>query len=97
MTLLRNMLVLGAAATLAACNFAPKTAEGNAAGASAANGGVDAARIIAAQPAQWLSVGRTYDEQRFSPLDTINQGNVKDLGLSWFADLTRRAARKPRR
>jgi alcohol dehydrogenase (cytochrome c)/quinohemoprotein ethanol dehydrogenase len=31
--------------------------------------------------------GRTYDEQRYSPLDTINSANVKDLGLTWFADL----------
>src|SRR5205823_6288410 len=35
----------------------------------------------------WLTHGRTYDEQRFSPLDRINAANVKDLGLAWFADL----------
>src|SRR2546429_9313021 len=35
----------------------------------------------------WLTHGRTYDEQRFSPLDRINTGNVKNLGLAWFADL----------
>jgi quinohemoprotein ethanol dehydrogenase len=35
----------------------------------------------------WLSYGRTYDEQRFSPLDTITTENVKDLGLSWSADM----------
>jgi len=31
----------------------------------------------------WLSHGRTYNEQRFSPLTKINDGNVKDLGLAW--------------
>jgi alcohol dehydrogenase (cytochrome c)/quinohemoprotein ethanol dehydrogenase len=31
--------------------------------------------------------GRTYDEQRFSPLTAIQTDNVKDLGLSWFVDL----------
>jgi quinohemoprotein ethanol dehydrogenase len=37
--------------------------------------------------ADWLTHGRTYDEQRFSPLEQINTGNVKNLGLVWFADL----------
>jgi alcohol dehydrogenase (cytochrome c)/quinohemoprotein ethanol dehydrogenase len=60
--------------------------ENNAAVGSTA-GGVDAARITAAGAGEWLSTGRTYDEQRFSPLDRINTGNVKDLGLAWSADL----------
>ncbi len=50
---------------------------------------VDGARIAAAdrEPGNWMSHGRTYDEQRFSPLAKINAGNVKDLGLAWYADL----------
>ena len=50
---------------------------------------VNAARLTAAdsEPGQWMSHGRTYDEQRFSPLDQIKKDNVKELGLSWFADL----------
>jgi PQQ-dependent dehydrogenase (methanol/ethanol family) len=35
---------------------------------------------------QWTSVGRTSDEQRFSPLTQINKNNVTRLGLAWFAD-----------
>jgi quinohemoprotein ethanol dehydrogenase len=35
----------------------------------------------------WLSYGRTHDEQRFSPLTQVNDSNVGKLGLSWFADL----------
>ncbi len=31
----------------------------------------------------WLSHGRTYSEQRFSPLKRINAGNVQQLGLAW--------------
>ncbi|MDX1649636.1 MAG: PQQ-dependent dehydrogenase, methanol/ethanol family [Myxococcota bacterium] len=31
----------------------------------------------------WLTHGRTYAEQRFSPLDRIHQGNVAELGLAW--------------
>jgi alcohol dehydrogenase (cytochrome c)/quinohemoprotein ethanol dehydrogenase len=50
-------------------------------------GAVNTARIVAADPNEWLSYGRTYDEQRFSPLDQVNQSNVKGLGLAWFADL----------
>jgi quinohemoprotein ethanol dehydrogenase len=37
--------------------------------------------------ANWLSYGRTYDEQRFSPLTSINDSNVAKLGLSWSTDL----------
>jgi hypothetical protein len=35
---------------------------------------------------QWTSLGRTADEQRFSPLTQINTDNVKKLGLAWYAD-----------
>jgi quinohemoprotein ethanol dehydrogenase len=35
----------------------------------------------------WMSWGRTYSEQRFSPLTDINDTNVKELGLAWFFDL----------
>ena len=35
----------------------------------------------------WLTNGRTYDEQRYSPLTQINQGNVDKLGLAWEAPL----------
>src|SRR5690606_38488735 len=45
---------------------------------------VDHARLLAAEPAQWMAPGRTYDEQRFSPLDRINDRNVGRLGLAWY-------------
>ncbi|MFT6772199.1 MAG: quinohemoprotein ethanol dehydrogenase, partial [Congregibacter sp.] len=50
---------------------------------------VTAERINAADstPGEWLTHGRTYGEQRFSPLDKINTGNVKELGLAWYAEL----------
>jgi len=55
---------------------------------SAAGGGpatVDGARITAAdsEPQNWLAHGRTYDEQRYSPLAQIDDKNVGDLGLAW--------------
>src|SRR5690606_1193296 len=50
---------------------------------------VDAARLTAAddEPGQWMSTGRTYGEQRYSPLAQITPDNVADLGLAWYADL----------
>jgi quinohemoprotein ethanol dehydrogenase len=50
---------------------------------------VDGARIANAdaEPGNWLTYGRTYDEQRFSPLARINDQNAQKLGLAWFADL----------
>src|SRR3984885_15665746 len=39
---------------------------------------------------QWLSYGRDYSEQRYSPLKQINVGTVSQLGLAWFGDLAER-------
>jgi alcohol dehydrogenase (cytochrome c)/quinohemoprotein ethanol dehydrogenase len=50
---------------------------------------VNQSRIINAdrEPEDWMSYGRTYDEQRFSPLNQINDRNVSQLGLAWYYDL----------
>ena len=50
---------------------------------------IDDARIVNAdsEPGNWLAHGRTYDEQRFSPLTSINRENVGELGLQWYRDL----------
>ncbi len=47
------------------------------------------ARIVAADEEawNWLSHGRTYDEQRFSPLDDIDLESVGDLKLAWYFDI----------
>lgn len=65
---------------LAACSGGGDTGEA---------GSIDAKRLVAADAdsANWLSYGRTYDEQRFSPLDQIDAANVPDLGLAWYADM----------
>jgi len=34
-------------------------------------------------PADWLMFSRTYDAQRFSPLDQIDRDNVGELSLAW--------------
>lgn len=50
---------------------------------------VDGARIEALRRggSEWLSHGRDYSEQRFSPLTAINDATVSTLGLSAFIDL----------
>src|SRR5262245_15540505 len=50
---------------------------------------VDAARLTAAADdgANWMSYGRTYDEQRFSPLKQIDASTVPNLKLAWHYDL----------
>jgi quinohemoprotein ethanol dehydrogenase len=54
-----------------------------------AAGMIDDKRINNAdsEPGNWLSHGRTYEGQRFSPLTQINRYNVSELGLAWFRDM----------
>lgn len=53
---------------------------------------VDSSRLTHAdqEPGNWLTYGRTYSEQRFSPLKLINDQNVGQLGLAWYVDLDTR-------
>lgn len=60
---------------------------GTIAAAPGPRGGITAQQIIAADPGNWLTYNRTYDEQRFSPLDQIDADNAGQLGLAWYADL----------
>jgi PQQ-dependent dehydrogenase (methanol/ethanol family) len=50
---------------------------------------VDGARIANAdrEPGNWMSHGRTYSEQRYSPLKQVNDANAGQLGLVWYYDL----------
>lgn len=69
--------VLAPLALLAGCNSASTNPSGT----------VDGAAIAQGTDGEWLSYGRTYDEQRFSPLTRINTDNAGQLGLAWYADL----------
>src|ERR1700733_5778613 len=40
-------------------------------------------RLANPEPGNWLTNHRTYDAQRYSPLDAINKGNVKGLKLAY--------------
>ncbi len=41
----------------------------------------------AADGDNWLTYGRTYSEQRYSPLTQINTDNANELGLAWYYDI----------
>ncbi len=82
---------LAAILMLAAGCGAPQTEQAEQTAAPVAQGpaAVDGARIrnADAAPGDWLTIGRTYDESYYSPLDLIGEHNVAELGLAWFHDL----------
>jgi quinohemoprotein ethanol dehydrogenase len=47
----------------------------------------DAAMANEADAGNWLAFGRTYSEQRFSPLKQIDSSNVGALKVDWYLDL----------
>src|SRR5215470_9131105 len=53
---------------------------------------VNESRLIAAdhEPQNWMTNGRTYSEQHFSPLQQINDHNVGQLGLAWYLEVDSR-------
>ena len=75
MRMTKLAIVVALSSLLAAC--------GQMTGGKAGN--VDGARITAANGnGDWLSVGRTYDEQRFSPLTKVDTKSIGQLGLAWY-------------
>jgi len=74
--------VLGCTALLLLVELTP-------AAASAPPGGVDAARLQAAdsEPQNWFTGARDLDGTYYSPLKTLDAGNVKNLGFAWAYDL----------
>jgi len=75
---LKVLALAAATLSLAAC--------GKHASAPATSGVTDA-MIASAPDGEWLTYGRDYNEQRFSPLTQITDKNVGQLGLAWSADL----------
>ncbi len=64
---------LTASLLLVACHPGPKA------------GKVDAVRLTSADAdgSNWMSSGRTYSEQRYSPLTQVNTDTVSKLGVAW--------------
>jgi len=73
------LAALAAAAALVACG-PPDTPSGSSAV-------MDTENQLAADAGDWLMYGRTYDEQRYSPLTQIDDQTVGTLGLAWHLEL----------
>ena len=78
MSLRPLVIAIGILGTVAACTRSVRPP-----------GDVDTARIVAAddEPGNWLTHGRAYSEQRYSPLRAIDTESVNRLGLAWSYDL----------
>src|SRR3972149_5696907 len=88
-----RMRWLGAASCLiliclAGCEQPPVVTSNAEPAPSSAVADVNTNRVLSAdsEPQNWLVHGRTYDEQRYSPLTQINEDNIAGLGLAWFYD-----------
>jgi quinohemoprotein ethanol dehydrogenase len=93
---LRVSTLICTVATVALAGCAPKSAPPSpeVAAPTVALAQVSAQRLLAANDesnaGQWMSHGRDYSEQRFSPLTKVNVDTVGQLGLAWFADFDTR-------
>lgn len=86
------ILLMRLVGVAAACYFAlhsPVFAGAGEARIRESAGKIDSERLRAApsEPGDWLTTGRDYQETHYSPLDQINAGNVRQLGLLWSHEL----------
>ena len=89
----KRMRWLGAASCLiliclAGCEQPPVVTSNAEPASSGVVADVNTNRVLSAdsEPQNWLVHGRTYDEQRYSPLTQINERNIAGLGLTWYYD-----------
>ena len=82
-------ILAGFLALAAACAACQKKQDASPDPASQKPAQVTLTRIVDAdsEPGNWLTHGRTYSEQRFSPLTAISSANVQGLKLAWSLDL----------
>ncbi|MGH8112447.1 MAG: PQQ-dependent dehydrogenase, methanol/ethanol family [Rhodanobacteraceae bacterium] len=82
------LTALGVVGAAAAAGQTPPESP-SAAAIQDATGAIDTSAIVAnaGTSKNWLAYGLDYASNRFSKLDQINTGNVKDLGLAWTFDL----------
>jgi PQQ-dependent dehydrogenase (methanol/ethanol family) len=85
----RRIVPVALLAVMVATGCGPEPSEPAAAANTQRAAPVTAERIRAADatPGEWLTHGRDWGEQRFSPLARIDAGNVERLGLAWYRDL----------
>ena len=83
---MRFIMALAVALSLAGCSATEGEPDGVAKVVPPTEGVTDA-MIAAAAGEDWLTYGRDYAEQRFSPLTQVDDKSVGKLGLAWFSDL----------
>jgi quinohemoprotein ethanol dehydrogenase len=90
------MLVVSAIALTAVAQTAPAQKAAGKTVAAVKSGGralgaaaVNMSRHLNAnsEPGTWMSAGRTFDQQRYSPLTQINHNNISRLSLAWYGDM----------
>ena len=87
---MRKRIWAAAALSLALAACGSERTTGKTAAAGEARAGAITQETLATadtNTADWLSHGRTWSEQRHSPLDQINRDTVERLSLAWHADL----------
>ncbi|NNC38279.1 MAG: PQQ-dependent dehydrogenase, methanol/ethanol family [Acidimicrobiales bacterium] len=84
-----TILALAAAFSFGACQ-APDTKSETRAEPETKTAMVTDADLANAEntPAEWLTYGGTYEEQRYSTLNKITKDNIKNLGIAWTFDLS---------
>src|SRR3546814_2441101 len=76
-----------AALALAACNASKNDSASADTSLDTAERASEALLKTGGNGDDWAGIGYSYDEQRFSPLTDINDKNVGELGIAWYADL----------
>ena len=81
-------------AALGAASLATLAGLAGCQGGASSHSVVDTQRLLASRSpdnaGQWMSYGRDYSEQRYSPLKQIDVDNASRLGLAWYGDLAER-------
>jgi quinohemoprotein ethanol dehydrogenase len=84
----KTIVTLATASVLIGALVAGRAAESQSPGSSPGTFVVDDAALAnESDPDNWLAYGRTYSEQRFSPLTQINPESIGRLRPEWFLDL----------
>jgi quinohemoprotein ethanol dehydrogenase len=81
------LLLIASCSDNASSGMGSESTDQNAAVTASQTAMINDERVINADPDSWLSYGRDFKEQRFSPLDQINTTSVGEMGLEFELDL----------
>ena len=85
MVSITRILAMAAVLSLAACSKQPSPP---------VTDGVTDALLASVPEGEWLNYGNDLGEQHYSNLELIDDSNVGELGLAWFADFETARGRK---